>query len=273
MNPKWKRRLIDFIKNRRWERHSDPFNYVYAQGVFFDDFYKKLEDEFRAIADRGLDEKPTVQPKFSRSMSGYDAYGAGMNETTTGEMTLFLSPEWHDMMAALFNVRGTGYINAGMHYHTVGSESGFIHNDLNPVWFPTIEGSGRIRHANHGICSYKTGAGPLGPDQKIEVVRGVVMIFYLNNGDWREGYGGETGFYTDHLAPVTEWVKKIPPYDNSLIMYECTPHTWHTFLTNTKKPRSSIIMWIHRPLEEAQELFGDKNLERWGPEHYLALQK
>jgi hypothetical protein len=255
-------KLEEIIQNRRWERHDHPFPYVYAQGVFTDDFYKTLEYETKNILSRGLSETP-VRGHFCRNMPGYDAYGTGFNfHETTGNLSVFLTPHWHDVLGNLFGVKGTGYINAGMHHHTINSDHGFIHNDLNPVWFPT-DGKGRIRLPDFQRCNYKTGEGSLSPDEKIEVVRGVVMIYYLANDPWFEGDGGETGFYDNPHAKVNKPAAKIPPLNNSLVVYECTPTSWHSFIKNTRTPRTSVIMWIHRRMEDAVENFGEENLERW----------
>lgn len=255
--------LISVLGNRRWERHEYPFPHLYAQGVFNYPFYKTMVEAFQSIRDKGLHEV-SKRGMLARNIAGYDAYGTALAKDM-GPLSVFLEPEWHDMQAALFGVRGTGYVNGGIHYHTPGSLSGAIHTDLNPVWFSAegSEGESRIiTSADSPLCDYKNGAGPLADHQKINVVRGVVMLFYLSNGNWFEGDGGETGLYTGYKADISRPVKKIPPYDNSLIMYECTPKSFHSFISN-KKPRASIIMWVHRPYEEAVEAFGTKHFEYW----------
>lgn len=254
--------LKKLLNNRRWERYDYPFPYVYANNVFKKSVYEGIEAEYREVLNRGLAE--TVAPgMLCRNMPGYDAYGTGMTADTTGDLAVFTSWEWHDMMAALFNVRATNYINAGFHHHKVGSDSGFIHSDLNPVWFP-LGGEGRIRFPGHGTCAYKNGDGPLKPDEKIEVVRAVVMIYYLANDPWNPGDGGETGFYMKPWVDVDkEAARKIPPFNNSLVMYECTEKSWHSFITNHKSPRNSVIMWIHRSMEDALERWKPDQLERW----------
>ena len=253
--------LVELIQNRRWERHDHPFPYIYARGVFKDDFYKSLEYEYQNMLQKGLSEQANGSV-FSRNMTGYDAYGMSFNFIdTSGSLSIFLSPQWHSMMNSLFGLRGTGHINCGAHHHAVGSKDGFIHNDLNPVWFP-VEGEGPIRLPGAN-CSYKTGAGPLKDNEKIEVVRSVVMIYYIANPPWQEGDGGETGLYTTSQANVSRPDRKIPPHNNSLVIYECTPNSWHTFISNKKSPRSSIIMWTHKPMEEAIEKWGADSLEYW----------
>lgn len=256
--------LENVIQNRRWERHNYPFPYVYAQNVFTNDFYQSLENEYKAILAKGLSEDLSAGGQFSRNMPGYDCYGMGfVPGVTGGNLSVFISPHWYNVMGNLCGVKGTGHMNAGMHHHKIGSDHGFIHNDLNPVWFP-IAGEGFIRGPNYKICNYKNGSGPLAENEKVEVCRAVAMIFYLNNGPWFDGDGGETGFYSDPHSPVDQPAVRIPPYDNSLIVYECTPISYHSFIHNRVNTRSSIIMWIHRTIEDATETFGDEHFERWG---------
>jgi hypothetical protein len=258
--------LPEILQNRRWERHNYPFDYVYAQGVFTEEFYRSIETEYNAFLDKGLlNNGGGGDQQFCRNMPGYDAYGMGLSfDNTPGNLGLFVSPQWHDIMNTLFGLKGTGYINAGFHHHSIGSKDGFIHNDFNPVWFPRFAKSvKRIRLCDHNICSYKNGSGPLQDHEKIEVVRSVVMIYYLANPDWFPGDGGETGFYTGPNMRVRDAVKKIPPLNNSLVMYECTPNSYHTFIKNKKSARNSIIMWAHRSMEEAAEKFDINKLERW----------
>ena len=113
------------------------------------------------------------------------------------------------------------------------------------------------------LCSYKTGAGPLAPEQKVEVVRGAALILYLANRELQPGDGGETALYESPGAPVDDPVAAWQPENNSLVSFECTPRSFHTFLTNTRIARTSIIMWVRRPLEEAVSLYGEDGLERW----------
>lgn len=166
------------------------------------------------------------------------------------------------MICGLFGIGPTQYVYAGSHHHAIGSESGFIHNDFNPVWFPrsAIE---NIQLPNYELCSYKTGDGPLQESEKVEVVRGAVVLFFLLNDGWRPGDGGESGLFTSSDAAISEPAVCCPPVNNSLVAFECTPCSFHAFLTNRRLPRTSIIMWVHRTLEEAVQRFGEEHLERW----------
>lgn len=253
--------LADVLANRTWLRRTWPFPHVVARNVFRPDFFAALASRLRESLEQGVSEAP-ARGRFSRNIPGYDAYGIAINTPLPEPSGIFLSPQWRDLLSGLFGVGNTPYVFAGAHHHAVGSRNGFIHNDLNPVWFPRQNGS-EIQIPNQEVCAYKTGAGSLASLEKIEVVRGAVVIFFLLNDGWRPGDGGETGLFESAHTPVTEPAARCAPENNTLLAFECTPRSYHSFLTNERIPRTSIIMWVHRPIDEAIEKFGEAQLERW----------
>jgi len=249
------------LASRAWLRRGRPFPHVVAWDVFKPDFYAGMARQVRALLDRQLSETPDGE-RFSRNIAGYDAYGVGLRPGQPGPLGLFLSPGWRDLMCGLFGVGATPYVFAGAHHHTVGSAHGFIHNDLNPVWFPAA-GDREIQVPNNQVCAYKTGFGSLAEPEKVQVVRGAAVIFYLLNDGWASGDGGETGLYESPYASITDPAVRCPPENNSLIAFECSPSSFHSFLSNRRLPRTSIIMWVHRALDEAVAKFGAERLEQW----------
>jgi hypothetical protein len=249
------------LANRAWLRRDQPFPHVVARDVFIDDFYEALADTIRGTLARGLSETPAAH-LFSRSIPGYDSYGIGFDPSVGDPVALFLSPAWRDLMSGLFGIGTTPYVFAGSHHHGVGSASGFIHSDFNPVWFPrSVDES--IRIPNDHLCSYTRGAGPLADNDKIQVVRGAVVLFFLLNDGWQLGDGGALGLFSSAVASISEPALECPPLNNSLVAFECTPRSFHAFLTNRRLPRTSIIMWVHRTTDEALERFGADQLEHW----------
>ena len=121
-------RLDELLASRRWVRRMRPFPHVYARDVFVEDFYQRLDDEFHRIER----ENPET---FERNMKGYDASGARLSRFRDGPLGIFVSREWHDLIARVAGVRATGDVNAHLHHHDPGSQSGWPHNDLNPAWF------------------------------------------------------------------------------------------------------------------------------------------
>jgi hypothetical protein len=253
--------LTDAMANRAWLRRRYPFPHIVARNVFVHDFYAALATQLHEIMRRGLSEVP-AKGQISRNIPGYDAYGIGLSQSCTGPIAIFLSVAWRDLMCELFAIGSTPYVFAGVHHHLIGSAEGFIHNDFNPVWFPRASGQ-CVQIPNQEICAYKTGAGTLPESDKIQVVRGAVVIFFLLNDGWRTGDGGETGLYSSGLGRVSDPAIKCPPENNSLIAFECTPRSFHAYRTNTRLARTSIIMWVHRTTEEAADKYGEERFERW----------
>jgi hypothetical protein len=252
--------LTDVIANRRWLHRAHPFPHIVATEVFAAAFYRELADQIGGIVANGLSETPDGR-RFSRGMPGYDAYGISITEQLDGPLTTFISPAWRDLMCGLLAVERTPYVFAGAHYHAPGSADGFIHNDFNPLWFP--RSSNDIQVPDSARCNFRTGEGPLEPDEKVETIRGAVVIFYLLNDGWRPGDGGETGLFLSRTGNTAAPDVRCAPVNNSLVAFECTPQSFHAFLRNTRIPRTSIIMWVHRGLEEAVERHGEDTIERW----------
>lgn len=107
---------------------SVPVPHVYARDVFVPDFYAELDAELHRI-------KRDEPDAFARNMKGYDASGASIGRFRDGPLGIFVSREWHDLIARVAGVRATGDVNANLHHHEPGGESGWPHNDLNPALF------------------------------------------------------------------------------------------------------------------------------------------
>lgn len=253
--------LAGVLGDRAWLRRTEPFPHVVAHDVFTGACYARLAGALRSLLARGLSERPDPR-RFARNIPGYDSYGMGFPADAPEPVGLFLSPEWRDLVAGLFGVPRTPYVFAGAHHHAPGSADGFVHNDLNPVWF-VRSAHGETRTPEPERCAYKDGAGPLADAEKIEVVRGVAVLFFLLNDGWRRGDGGELGLYRGPAAAADRPDAVVPPVNNSLVAFECTPRSYHAFRRNVRSSRTSIIMWVHRPMADADAVFGHDALERW----------
>ena len=55
----------------------------------------------------------------------------------------------------------------------------------------------------------------------------------------------------------------VPPVNNMLLAFECTPNSYHSFISNKVAERNSVIMWLHRSDEMAVNRWGENTLERW----------
>jgi hypothetical protein len=247
--------LTELLANRRWVRRQLPFPHYVAQNVFVEDFYARLHAEFERIQG----EHPEA---FSRGIPNYDAAATDVERYANGPLGVFVSREWHDLLEAVGGIRATGDITAALHHHDPGSRRGWPHNDLNPGWFGgTPAGPDEVRFQGIDGVVYRDGTRPEGISAR-QTVRGVSLLFYLGNGDWKLGDGGETGLYASYDSANAGPAALVPPINNSLMMFECTPYSLHGFLgANTQ--RNSVVMWLHRDKAEAVERWGEHSIVYW----------
>jgi hypothetical protein len=252
--------LKEILKNQKWESRVWPFPHTLVTNVFTRRAYENLESSFKQILALGLSEAESPG-RLARRIRDYDAYS--LNFAHIGAATsldVFSSSEWHDLVARISGVDATGDVNAALHVHLPGSQSGTIHNDLNPGFFvdnPTLDG---INVSDDRICNYRTGNGR---GSARETIRAAAMIFYLGNDHWHPGDGGETGLYDDGLASIEHPKVAVPPVNNSLLIFECTPYSFHSFISN-RKTRNSVILWLHRPKSTVVKRWGENSIVYWG---------
>jgi len=254
--------LSDALANRRWARLNAPFEHIRAENVFAPHYYSQLEAEFNSILDNGFSEKRQAL-HFSRSIPNFDAYVARIPTGQSNPLRIFISREWHDVLTELLGVNGLGYVNAELHHHPVRSSSGFIHTDLNPGWFVRRSNDEDLTVSDNSMCNYRTGKTDQREVPVIKTIRAVAMIFYLGNKNWKEGHGGETGLYESKQATVEIPNVFVPPHNNSLLAFRCTPHSYHAFVSNKKHPRNCIVLWVHASYDEAASEWGEQAIAQW----------
>ena len=200
--------------------------------------------------------------RFSRDLPGYDASALAITPANAGPFSVFISREWHDMLAELFGVPATGEVNVTLHHHAKGSLSGSPHNDLNPAWFPKPSRAGDITVHDPARCNYRYGTGA-GAVETVERVRAVALIYYLAEPDGYAGWGGDTGLYRSSSSPVGRPVVAVPAVNNSLVSFECTPFSFHSFVTNPYAERNCLVMWLHRSRNDVIDRWGEQSIVSW----------
>lgn len=256
--------LSTLLRNRRWIRHTWPLPYFAARDVFIPTLYREQVAAFAELLGRGFAAEPDGA-RFCRSLPGYDAHALGFSRSLPEPFGVFLSRAWHDMLAQLAGVRATGDVDGGFHHHAVGSASGWIHTDLNPVWFAGAAPPDGVNLSDGRLCDYTTGKPTRAGVCPRGVVRALTMIFYLGDDEWRAGDGGETGLYAAVDRPVEKPDAVVPPAGNSLLVFACTPFSYHAFLKNHRRPRNSVILWLHGDKDEA--------VARWGARALVPFRK
>ncbi len=250
-------RLQEVLLNRRWMMFAEPFRHMIAQDVFQQPFYNKLERAFQGVLEKGLSDTPDKK-KFSRNMANYDAYSIAIPQEAPFDV--FLSQEMHDLLNDLFDADSTGDLAGSLHTHKVGGRSGFIHNDLNPARFPVRKPGDRT--AFYNPAAYDGGGVGQGPNETTSM-RAVAVIYYLNNGPWAPGDGGETGLYASGQHDIQRAVVRVPPLNNLMMAFECSPFSYHAFISNVRRPRNTVIFWLHNSFEESVKRWGEANFVWW----------
>jgi hypothetical protein len=254
--------LATVLHQRRWQVCTRPFVHFVARDLFAPRFYANLDAAFGEVFDRGLSEGQDAT-RFSRNIKNYDAYSMVFDYHMPEPFHIFISQEWHDMLAHLAGIPATRDITGGFHHHQRGSCSGQVHNDLNPGWFVDSSDPGGVNLSRNDLCDYNTGQVFDAGVQTHESIRALAVLVFLHNPPWQEQDGGETGLYGDSAQDVCSPTKAIPPINNSLCMFECRPNSYHSFIENRTGPRNSMIMWLHRPKTDALQRWGEDAIVGW----------
>ena len=233
-----------------WSVQLRPFRHVRARRVFREESYCRLEEEFSALLTGG----PDKGPEFRQNQPGYDALVLGVREQLASRFRPLFERLWIDFLAGLLDLKALPQVDGALHHIPRNSRSGWVHNDFCSAWFDERL-TGEIVFPERESCDYFTGTPQKASARPKEFVRAATMIFYLNNPEWRKGYGGETGLYPASRANLGEEYA-VAPVNNSLLLFECSPHSYHRLLANPGCVRNSIILWLHCSVEDAQSRWG-----------------
>jgi Rps23 Pro-64 3,4-dihydroxylase Tpa1-like proline 4-hydroxylase len=97
----------------------------------------------------------------------------------------------------------------------------------------------------------------------VRTVRAVAILYYTANEPWTPGDGGETGLYRRRTDPPDRPAARVAPHNNSMVAFECTPNSFHSFVTNRAKPRRSVTMWLHRRDTDVVDRWGEESIVAW----------
>lgn len=239
--------MFDSLK---WMEHSRPFRHFRAEAVLDPPAYTSFTKNF---------EHWTAQcpEDYYAGAANYDA------------KILTIRPEWHSVipflncnflqsLAEFLKLPFVARTDAAFHSHPVGSRTGWVHTDHCPAWFhePATETEG-LGVPDRRVCDYFTGEPLCAGANPVAYARAATAIFYFGNDQWQARDGGETELSsTQKLGPRTE-TDLVPPRSNSLIVFECSPHSYHRFIGNNLFERKSFIFWLHDTLASTKERWGN----------------
>ena len=196
--------------------------------------------------------------------SRYDVLKLGVVPTDEGPFAVFFSRAWLELLTRLFDLEASGGVSAMLLHHTVNSISGSINDDRNPWGFPARGGSTEPQEivASGSSKSHNPSYRASDEAPTVEWSRAVTVIYHLATPTG-PSYGGEIGLYSSKSQPVNRPTVRVPLTENALVAFECTPYSLHSIITNKTSVRNSIVMWIHRPGEDAVRRFGLDKFAGW----------
>jgi 2OG-Fe(II) oxygenase superfamily len=236
-----------------WFQHERPFRHVRARHVFREDTYAALKREFVAVRDGGP-ANAEEEARFAKRQPGYDALMVAMDKRLASRFAPLFERRWISFLAQLLHLPTLPQVDGGLHHVPVNSRSGWVHNDFCSAWFDE-GGAGEVVLPDRRKCDYFSGSPKSADARPREYVRAATMIFYIENDGWQRDSGGETGLYSSSRADLGAMVP-VPPVSNSLLLFECSPHSYHRLLANPGCARNSIILWLHDNVGNAQARWG-----------------
>ncbi len=237
------RALID---NGDWFEYKIPFRHFRAENVLDAETYSRISKNFVAVQHGDIKGKNGDVYRLEKLSQNYDALMLGMNEELKNLFEPFFSVDFLTSIAEFLKVPFNFEIDGGLHSNLVNSGTGWIHNDFCNCWFDkNFVREGNLTFPRRDMCDYFTGQQYSEKAKPVKFVRAATLIFYLCNGDWTTGDGGETALYGASQLSDNTIVDLVAPKDNSLILFECSPHSYHRFITNRNKTRNSLILWLH----------------------------
>lgn len=253
--------LNSLLNTTTWNPSKFPFDYIHVKNVFKQDFYYSLHNAYtNYLTEEFTNLKNSIQ--FHELAKTQNNFIFGLNRTSAVPFHVFFSEEWHNLLTHYFDAEYTKDINVAIHYRRKNSMETWIHNDLNPGWFPS-NNEFEINLADNEKCDYQTGKTTDSSIVATKRVRSLAMIFYINNPPIASMEGGGTGLYSSPKQNINNPTVVIPPENNSMLLFPCTPSSFHAFVTNKSHQRCSIIMWFHSPLDYVVSKWGTNSIVDW----------
>jgi len=251
--------FIQVIDNKSVALDEEPFPHKYLTDFLKPDFYSDICSLFDEILARGIvyAHDPFDKNRFKRFTYGYDAAYWQVPPDVGYPLNEFYSPQWIAYFSHLFGVNLTADISLTLHHQSQDSKPFTAHNDYCLIGMPKREDDD-LRVKQYYFGSPSSGASPYFIQSVEEAehlnldvqMRSVVGIFYINNPPWKEGNGGETGLYDNYESyTLNRPSKRCPPISNSMLTFETSPASFHTYLPNKATVRNTLLFWLHSPYE------------------------
>lgn len=231
-----------------------PFRYAVIDDFFKPEFFEKISQYHQSLLSQGVSDNVKDTHKFHRfdEKIDYDGYVFSPRPTTQEPLKLFFSLKWNIFFSKLFHKPTTFGTNFALHHHTPKDRTGWVHHDYATYIFP------HKLVLSNGVTATVGEEESYPEDPKVYKLffkqkRTIAIIYYLNNPEWKDGDGGETGLYSS--KDKKSLVKKIAPVNNRLLVFDVSPASFHAFQENLKE-RNSVVQWFHADLDWCEKKYG-----------------
>ena len=200
-----------------------------------------------------------INSRYVRKAANYDAKMVRLSPVDQEAFRPFLEIDVLSRVADVLQLPFLPYVDAAVHRHAGLSRKGWVHTDYCSAFFDSAGAHGEIIMPSPESVEYFSGRKRSLAARPVELIRAASLIYFLDNEQLGEGNEGSTGLY---LSKTGECQKMILPESNSLLLFECTPHSWHRFEGLTSGSRSSLILWLHCTPEQARDRWGKHGANR-----------
>lgn len=229
-----------------WYEHSSPFKHYRADNVLDSKTYAKIGANFIALQNGELKNSNGETYQLEKLSQNYDALMLGMDNELANYFKPFFTIDFLKSIADFLNIPFNYQIDGGLHSNPKNSKTGWIHNDLCYAYFDSnYFKEDKLTFPKRDSCDYFTGRKTNDSASPQKFVRAAALIYYLCNHNWKDGDGGETALYSAKNISRDTISELVAPKDNSLILFECSPHSYHRFVNNPGRTRNSLIFWLH----------------------------
>lgn len=234
-----------------------PFPHMVIDDYLPDDQYSAFCQKLHQLKEKGI--SSTRDSEKLSKMMGYDCYYWLFPKDISGPLSHFSQKKFIDFVATKLDLELTPEITVQFNHHPVNSRNGTWHTDYVHCFHTEDELNEAGARPWYYGCDYLGGTRFCsGSDTKILTrVRAASFLYYLDSDDWQVGDGGETGLgLHGPFSENVELYKGIAPRSNRLLIFECSPQSFHRMLSNTRIDRSIVIGWLHSTVEYAENRHG-----------------
>lgn len=240
----------------KWVHFTSPFSHFRAEQLLCPASYDRIATAYDAILGNTENNGPG-HDKLRKSMENYDARMLAIDSRIAAMFQPLFDVDWIKWLCDLCEIPFIAHIDAALHSSLPGSRTGWIHTDLCSAWFDEGKRAPKLNELffpDRTSCDYFTGRIKKDGCNPVEYIRAATIIVYLCNDGWTARDGGETALYSS-LGKRAD-INLISPVNNSALVFRCSPHSYHRFISNPSKTRNSIIFWLHTTAEYGMSLWG-----------------